>query len=81
MSLAVALGGHVLDKGAVVWYAAVGFVDDDRNAARVLARRAQVVTRRICQSDYTVRRLGFLAVVRVETDCRAVCTCADEVNP
>ena len=38
---------HVLDKGAVVWYAAVGFVDNDRNAARVLARRAQVVTRRI----------------------------------
>ena len=47
VSLAIALGGHVLDKCAVVWYAAVGFVDNDRNAARVLARRAQVVTRRI----------------------------------
>ena len=47
VSLAIALGGHVLDKGAVVWYAAVRFVDNDRNAAWVLARRAQVVTRRI----------------------------------
>ena len=46
VSLAVALG-HVLYEGAVVWYAAVGFVDNDRNAAWVLARRAQVVTRRI----------------------------------
>ena len=47
VSLAVALGGHVLDKGAVVWYAAVRFVDDVRNATWVLARRAQVVSRRI----------------------------------
>ena len=46
VSLAVA-PGHVLDKGAVAWYAAVRFVDNDRNAAWVLARRAQVVTRRI----------------------------------
>ena len=25
--------------------------------------------------------LGFLAVVGVDPDCRAVCTCGDEVNP
>ena len=47
VSLAIALGGHVLDIGAFVWYAAVGFVVHHRNVGRVLARRAQVVTRRI----------------------------------